>query len=88
LGLCASVCDLASARAEDAPPPLTFRVDVERADGAERVTQYEHRTGLGGDNGFNVFNLLVEAVGEQIAAGAVPPSIHRADAELWREQGK
>ena len=54
----------------------------EGADCAKRVTQHEHRPRLRRYDGDNVFDFLLETVRERIAAGAVRPSIHRANAEL------
>jgi hypothetical protein len=52
------------------------------------VTQHKNRPRLRLDDSDNVFDLFLETVRERIAAGAMRPSIHRADAEFWREQGK
>jgi hypothetical protein len=46
------------------------------------VTQYENRSRLRRDDGDNVFDFLLQTVGERIAAGTMGASIHRADTEL------
>ena len=44
--------------------------------------------GLRGDDGDHVFDFLVETIRQRVSAGAMRPSIHRADAERGREQGE